>query len=144
MTVPSRHVLIALAPLCGAAAFGIGFGIAGLDGPERAGTSPLLVLGILAAVAIVALAASAEEAVDFIETAPPEQPVFTYFAPYAPHYPFDPGPYAGSTRAAGLLDDVIHAAAGDEGARSFLRGRDDVTRVELAGLADGRDLDIRA
>ncbi|MCZ8097892.1 MAG: methyl-accepting chemotaxis protein [Burkholderiales bacterium] len=58
MTVPSRHVLIALAPLCGAAAFGIGFGIAGLDGPERAGTSPLLVLGILAAVAIVALAAS--------------------------------------------------------------------------------------
>lgn len=45
---------------------------------------------------------------------------------------------------AGLLDDVIHAAAGDEGARSFLRGRDDVTRVELAGLADGRDLDIRA
>lgn len=50
--------------------------------------------------------ALADDAVDFIASAPADQPVFTYFAPYAPHYPFEPGPYTGATRAAGLLDDV--------------------------------------
>lgn len=54
--------------------------------------------------------ALAESTVSFIESAPADQPVFTYFAPYAPHYPFDPGPYAGRTRALGLLNSVKAAA----------------------------------
>lgn len=51
----------------------------------------------------------ADQAVKFIESVPADEPVFTYFAPYAPHFPFDAGPYVGSTRAAGLLDDVMLA-----------------------------------
>nr|WP_090342171.1 NTP transferase domain-containing protein [Mycolicibacterium malmesburyense]CRL72549.1 putative MobA-like protein [Mycolicibacterium malmesburyense] len=40
---------------------------------------------------------------------------------------------------AGLLER-LH---GDEGARSFLAGRDDVVAVDCADLATGRDIDVR-
>ncbi len=37
---------------------------------------------------------------------------------------------------------LIDTVAGDEGARSFLSGRDDVTYVEVADVANGMDLDF--
>ncbi|MGK2879536.1 MAG: nucleotidyltransferase family protein [Mycobacterium sp.] len=37
---------------------------------------------------------------------------------------------------------VVDAAVGDEGARPFLRQRDDVVRVECGDLASGRDIDL--
>ncbi len=37
---------------------------------------------------------------------------------------------------------VMQAAQGDAGARGFLRGRDDITLVEVADVADGADLDV--
>ncbi len=48
----------------------------------------------------------ADRTLDFIESTPKDTPFFAYFSPFAPHYPYDAGPYAGATRAAGLLDDV--------------------------------------
>lgn len=48
----------------------------------------------------------ADRTLDFIETTPEDTPFFAYFSPFAPHYPYDAGPYAGQTRAAGLLDDI--------------------------------------
>lgn len=48
----------------------------------------------------------AERTLDFIESTPEDTPFFAYFSPFAPHYPYDAGPYAGTTRAAGLLDDI--------------------------------------
>jgi N-acetylglucosamine-6-sulfatase len=53
--------------------------------------------------------ALANRAVNFIRSTPRDQPVFTFFSPFAPHYPYDPGPYAGATRRAGLLDAVKSA-----------------------------------
>ncbi len=50
--------------------------------------------------------ALANRAINFIRSTPRDQPVFTFFSPFAPHYPYDPGPYAGATRAAGLLGAV--------------------------------------
>lgn len=50
--------------------------------------------------------ALAQSAMDFIESTPDGTPFFAYFSPFAPHYPFDPGPYEGATRDAGLLDEV--------------------------------------
>lgn len=38
-------------------------------------------------------------------------------------------------------DAVVASAHGDEGARSFLSGRTDVTMVEVGAIADGRDVD---
>ena len=52
----------------------------------------------------------ADQAIEFMQATPEDQSFFTYYAPYAPHYPFDPGPYAGLTRADGLLDDVKRAS----------------------------------
>lgn len=49
----------------------------------------------------------------------------------APGYPVRLG--------AELLDDVIHAGIDDEGDMTFLRGRADVTRVELATTPDAGD-----
>lgn len=43
---------------------------------------------------------------------------------------------------AGHFDPVIAAVSGDEGARAYLRGRDDVVRVEVGDVADGHDLDV--
>jgi len=37
--------------------------------------------------------------------------------------------------------DLIDSVSGDEGARSFLTGRDDVEFIELGDVADGRDMD---
>lgn len=54
--------------------------------------------------------ALADRTLDFIESTPGDTPFFAYFSPFAPHYPFDPGPYEGATRAAGLLDDVMAGA----------------------------------
>lgn len=54
--------------------------------------------------------ALAQKTLDFIESTPADTPFFAYFSPFAPHYPFDPGPYAGATRKAGLLDDVMSGA----------------------------------
>jgi N-acetylglucosamine-6-sulfatase len=51
----------------------------------------------------------ANRTIDFIRSTPKGKPFFAYFAPFAPHYPYDPGPYAGAIRKAGLLDD-LHAA----------------------------------
>ena len=48
----------------------------------------------------------ADRTLDFIESTPEGTPFFAYFSPFAPHYPYDAGPYAGTTRAAGLLDDI--------------------------------------
>ena len=48
----------------------------------------------------------ADRTLEFIESTPEDTPFFAYFSPFAPHYPYDAGPYAGATRAAGLLDDV--------------------------------------
>ena len=45
---------------------------------------------------------------------------------------------------AAVLDAVISACTGDEGARTFMRGREDVVRVELADVASGQDLDVPA
>jgi CTP:molybdopterin cytidylyltransferase MocA len=42
---------------------------------------------------------------------------------------------------AALLDDVIRSVQGDEGARAFLRERDDIARVEVGDVASGQDLD---
>ena len=53
--------------------------------------------------------ALADRTLDFIESTPKDTPFFAYFSPFAPHYPFDPGPYEGATREAGLLDDVMAA-----------------------------------
>ena len=50
--------------------------------------------------------ALADRTLDFIESTPKDTPFFAYFSPFAPHYPYDAGPYAGATRAAGLLDDI--------------------------------------
>ena len=38
---------------------------------------------------------------------------------------------------------LLQQARGDEGARSFLAGRDDVVAVDCADLATGRDVDVR-
>lgn len=54
--------------------------------------------------------ALAQKTLDFIESTPADTPFFAYFSPFAPHYPFDPGPYEGQTRKAGLLDDVMSGA----------------------------------
>ncbi len=54
--------------------------------------------------------ALADSTLDFIESTPRSTPFFAYFSPFAPHFPFDPGPYEGATRAAGLLDDVMAGA----------------------------------
>ena len=48
----------------------------------------------------------ADRTLDFIESTPEDTPFFAYFSPFAPHYPYDPGPYAGATREAGLLEAV--------------------------------------
>jgi len=53
----------------------------------------------------------ADRTLDFIESTPEDTPFFAYFSPFAPHYPYDAGPYAGSTRAAGLLDDIEAATS---------------------------------
>lgn len=53
--------------------------------------------------------ALADRTIDFITSTPRGEPFFAYFSPFAPHYPYDPGPYAGATRKAGLLDDVYAA-----------------------------------
>jgi methyl-accepting chemotaxis protein len=58
MIVSSRTVLIALAPLSAAVAFGVGFGFAGSPGQGMAGAASLPVLGMGAAVAGAALAAA--------------------------------------------------------------------------------------
>jgi len=55
--------------------------------------------------------ALAKKTINFIaRSASDEEPFFAYFSPFAPHYPYDPGPYAGATRRAGLLDDAFAAA----------------------------------
>ena len=38
---------------------------------------------------------------------------------------------------------LLQQVRGDEGARSFLAGRDDVVAVDCADLATGRDIDVR-
>jgi nicotine blue oxidoreductase len=38
--------------------------------------------------------------------------------------------------------ELIDTVSGDEGARSFLRDRDDVHFVEVGDLASGRDIDV--
>ena len=40
------------------------------------------------------------------------------------------------------FQELIDTVAGDEGARGFLVGRDDITFVEVADIADGADLDV--
>lgn len=44
--------------------------------------------------------------------------------------------------ARGHWPDVLDRLRGDEGARVFLQGRDDVVAVECADLATGRDIDV--
>ena len=46
-----------------------------------------------------------DAAVDVIEQTPTDEPLFLLYTPYAPHEPFDAGPYKGSARDAGTLDD---------------------------------------
>ena len=50
-----------------------------------------------------------DRTVDFIESTPEDEPFFALYSPFAPHYPYDPGPYAGATQRAGLLDDLQEA-----------------------------------
>ena len=40
------------------------------------------------------------------------------------------------------FQELIDTAAGDQGARAFLAGRDDITFIEVADVADGNDLDV--
>lgn len=45
--------------------------------------------------------------------------------------------------ARGHWAELLEQAHGDEGARTFLAGRDDVVAVDCADLATGRDIDVR-